>query len=476
MQRLIAILSFILLAVSVWAQAPSPMGLVQTGGAATSPGLQKLVTIDAEDAFLPSILAILASESGYNIVTGPGVNKEERVTVHLKNTPIEQAMNLVVRAAGLSYELVGNSFLVAPAKQLKEEVGQTSYVVELQYSSASEVAKMLSDFNAKVQVDTAGNKLLIITSAKVISEIDRVIKSVDRPSLQIMLEALLIEVAVEDEEQLGIDWSQLSEISTTAIEMGIDPTTNTRVSSLVPPPTRYKELPDEISFYPIDGFLDAGYMARQPTLFQITLDFLMKNNKAEVLANSKIATMNNRAAVLKVVDVIPYILSSGGLGGQVQVLEKEVGIMLQIKPTVNSDGYITTEITPEVSSVFQLVGPQSNIPWVIKRTSTTTLRIKDGQSIVIAGLLGVTAKITKHKLPFLGDIPLIGGLFRHESETIKKTDLIIQVTPHIISGPESGIPIPENIEKSRARFLSDASGASNQDSPKMEFQPAEPGQ
>ncbi|HEX7344683.1 MAG TPA: type II and III secretion system protein, partial [bacterium] len=229
------------------------------------------------------------------------------------------------------------------------------------------------------------------------------------------------------------------------------------------------------SFYPVDGFLDAGSMARQPTLFQITLDFLMKNNKAEVLANSKIATMNNRVAVIKLVDVIPYILSSGGLGGQVQVLEKEVGIMLQIKPTVNTDGYITTEITPEVSSVFQLVGPQNNIPWIIKRTSTTTLRIKDGQSIVIAGLLGVTAKITKHKLPFLGDIPLIGGLFRHEAENIKKTDLIIQVTPRIISGPESGIETPEIIEKAKTKFLSDASGASGQDSPKRESQPAEPG-
>ncbi|HEX7343417.1 MAG TPA: secretin N-terminal domain-containing protein, partial [bacterium] len=196
MQRLIGTLSLIFIAFSATAQMPPPSGVTQTGSPITSPSLQKLVTIDAEDAFLPSILAILASESGYNIVTGPGVNKEERVTVHLKNTPIEQAMNLVVRAAGLSYELVGNSFLVAPAKQLKEEVGQTSYVVELQYSSASEVAKMLDDFNAKVQVDTAGNKLLIITSAKVISEIERVIKAVDRPSLQIMLEALLIEVAV----------------------------------------------------------------------------------------------------------------------------------------------------------------------------------------------------------------------------------------------------------------------------------------
>ena len=482
MQRLIVISSLILCVLCAFAGAQSSSGTTPTGTQTMSPGLQKMVTIDAEDAFLPSILAILAQESGYNIVTGPGVNKEERVSVHLKDTPIEQAMNLVVRAAGLSYELVGNSFLVASADKLKAEVGLTSYVIALQYSSAAEVAKMLQDFNAKVQVDTAGNKLLVITSAKVISEIERVVTAVDRPSLQIMLEATLIEVAVEDEEKLGIDWGKLSEISTTVIEMGNNnleangPISND-VPLLVPPVTRYKELPDQIGFYPVDGFLDAGYMARQPTLFQVTLDFLMKNNKAEVLANSKIATMNNRAAVLKVVDVIPYILSAGGVGGQVQVLEKEVGIMLQIKPTVNTDGYITTEITPEVSSVFQLVGPQSNIPWIVKRTSTTTIRIKDGQSIVIAGLLGVNAKLTQHKFPFLGDIPLIGGLFQHKAENVKKTDLIIQITPKILTGEGSGIEMPEIIEKAKERFLSGVTPDEEKgNGPKLVLEPAKPGQ
>ena len=79
--------------------------------------LQRPVTIDADDAFLPSVLSILAAESGFNIVTGPQVNQEERISIHLKDTPIEQAMNLVVRAAGLSYEIVGKSFLVAPVSR-----------------------------------------------------------------------------------------------------------------------------------------------------------------------------------------------------------------------------------------------------------------------------------------------------------------------------------------------------------------------
>ena len=101
-----------------------------------------LITIHAEDAFLPSILAILAKESGYNIVTDPNVNKQDKVSIHLDEVPIEQAINLVVRAVGLSYEVVGNSFLVADPKKLKEEVGVTSYVITLKYAAAEDVKKL----------------------------------------------------------------------------------------------------------------------------------------------------------------------------------------------------------------------------------------------------------------------------------------------------------------------------------------------
>lgn len=469
MHRIMATLAVIFFASVSVISAQNTGPISPTGTSVQGPNLQKLVTIDAEDAFLPSILAILASESGFNIVTGPGVNKEERVSVHLKDTPIEQAMNLVVRAAGLSYEVVGNSFLVASAKQLKEEVGLTSYVVELQYALASEVKELLQDFNASVQVDETGNKLLIITSPKVIAEIQNVILAVDKPALQIMLEAQLIEVAVEDEEELGIDWAKLSELNTLVVEMGTD---QYGVPTLVPEGTRYLDLPDELNFYPVDGFIDAGYLARQPSVFQVTLDWLMKNNRAEVLANSKIATMNNRPAELKVVDVIPYILSAGGVGGQVQVIREEVGVKLQIKPTVNSDGYITTEITPEVSNVFQIVGTTTNLPWITRRTSTTTVRVKDGQSIIIAGLLGVNSKITQHKFPFLGDIPLIGSLFRHRSEDVKKTDLIIQITPKMLSADEPGMEIPDILKETQQKYISAAMPAdqkTDRTAPKLVF-------
>ena len=93
---------------------------------------------------------------------------------------------------------------------------------------------------------------------------------------------------------------------------------------------------------------------------------LLKNNTAEILANSEVVTLNGHEATISMVDVVPYILSSGGVGGQVQVQREEVGIKLKILPTVNSDGYITTQVTPEVSSIYDFIGPDRNIPWVKK--------------------------------------------------------------------------------------------------------------
>ena len=103
--------------------------------------------------------------------------------------------------------------------------------------------------------------------------------------------------------------------------------------------------------------------------FDLTLDMLLRNNKAEVLADSRLTTINGREANIKLVDIVPYILSSGGVGGQVQVQKEEVGIKLNILPTVNTDGYITVKVEPEVSTIFEFIGPDANIPSCLLYTS-----------------------------------------------------------------------------------------------------------
>jgi hypothetical protein len=170
-------------------------GHLSVQAAAGDPGLATLVSLDADDAFLPKVLAALAERSGYNVVAGPEVNNQQRISIHLKETPVEEAINLVVRAAGLSYEIVGHSFLVSGRENLKQEVGLSPYLVELEYARASEIKGLLKDLSGNIQVDTARNALLISTSPKTIAEVRRIVQTVDRPSKQIMLQTRVIEVS-----------------------------------------------------------------------------------------------------------------------------------------------------------------------------------------------------------------------------------------------------------------------------------------
>ena len=111
---------------------------------------EPLVTIHAEETHLPTVLAILAKESGYNIVTGPLVSKQDKLSIHLDDVPISQAINLVVRAVGLSYEIIDNSILVAREDQLSKEVGINSYVIDLQYANAEEIKELLVEITEQI--------------------------------------------------------------------------------------------------------------------------------------------------------------------------------------------------------------------------------------------------------------------------------------------------------------------------------------
>src|SRR5262245_22749936 len=175
------------------------------------------VSLDADDASLPAVLKILAEKGNLNIVTGPGV-ATGHITIHLKEVPVEQAVNLVVRAAGLAYERIGNSILVAEAKSLSDETGLSSYTIELKYADAAEVQSALSGISEKIQVDRGGNRLIIVTSPRVIAEIQRVVVEMDKPARQVMLEARVVEVSTDGLKKLGIDWDLLNRQGFTFVE------------------------------------------------------------------------------------------------------------------------------------------------------------------------------------------------------------------------------------------------------------------
>ena len=128
---------------------------------------------------------------------------------------------MIVRASGLSYEIQGNSILIANADRLNSDVGISSHVIPLKYANAEDVVGLLANITEKITVDKAGNNLLVTVSPKKLAEIQTIIKEVDKPAIQIMLEAKLIEVALSNEEKEGIDWAKLSELTTIIAESGV---------------------------------------------------------------------------------------------------------------------------------------------------------------------------------------------------------------------------------------------------------------
>ena len=145
------------------------------------------ITIHAVESSLPNVLSILADESGFNIVTGPKVNSSEKITIHLEDVPIDQAIDMVVRASGLSYEIVGNSILVAKAERLNSDVGTVPHIISLKYANAGEVASLLRNITDKITLDKSGNNLLVNASPKKIAEIQSIINEVDKNTDVIVL-------------------------------------------------------------------------------------------------------------------------------------------------------------------------------------------------------------------------------------------------------------------------------------------------
>jgi type IV pilus secretin PilQ/predicted competence protein len=395
--------------------------VLATGAATAAPPPQQLVTLDAEDTYLPSVLKILAEKGNLNIITGPGVTSG-KLSIHMKDVPIDQAVNLVVRAAGLAYERIGNSILVADAKSLRDETGLSSYVIELKYADALEVKAALKSLTDQIQVDPGGNRLIIVTSPRVISEIEEVVRAMDVPVQQVMLEARIVEVSTDDTKRLGVDWDLLTHQGTIIVEGN-------------PGTSEPDALPEQL------GYVKAGdrpLLYRQQHAFQAQLDLLISEGHARLLANPKIATLNGRPASMLIGTRIPFlvtgVISSGGGAAQSQLVEREeVGIKLSITPIINTDGFITTVIQPEVSSVIGYKGPGDELPVVSARRATTTVRLRDGSSVIIGGLLSEEKTTSVSKLPILGQIPVLGLLFQHHVVGSTKKDLVIEVTPHIMA-------------------------------------------
>jgi type IV pilus assembly protein PilQ len=406
--------------------------------------LDNKINLDATDGKVSNIIATMAQMSDCNIVLAMTSDEKDadsaadkKITIHLKDVPIEQALSLVVKSVGLSYRLIGEkTFIVGEKDKIDEEIGERTYVIHLNYVEAKKVVDAMESMPGIFSEIEGQNALVVRANPETYAEIIKKIEEIDVPQKQIEIRARLIEVHVTEAEKYGIDWQRLNRLTTILAE---DPVNANGVGL----PYGYTDdtgatphgsledmgiLPEDQYYQKLDGFNDIGHFSRQLTAFDITLDFLLENNAAELLTDTHITALNGEEGYIHIGEVVPYVVRDED--DEVQVEREEVGIMLRVRPNVNRDNQITTTIEPEVSSVTELV--QGRIPRTKVRKITSTVTVPNGQRILVGGLLSTNIITTNSNLPFFSKIPYIGGLFKHKNVSMEKTDLIIEVTPRIV--------------------------------------------
>lgn len=409
--------------------------------------LNKKISLDARDASVSSIITTMARLSSCNIVLAMGsIEKEDeaeepKITIHIQDVPIEQALALVVKSIGLSYRLIGEkTFIVGEKGRIEEEIGERSYIVNLNYVDVDKVVNALSIMPGEAVPIVGQNAILLRANPETFSEISKRIEEIDIPQKQIEIRARLIEISISEAQKYGVDWSKINRLTTILAEDPVAPngaglpynftdeTGDLAYGDVVP----LGELPEDQYFQRMGDLKDAFHFSRQLYAFDITIDWLLQNNAAQLLTDTRITALNGEEAVIHIGEIIPFVVEN--YDKQIQVQREEVGIKLRVKPNVNKDGQITTQIEPEVSSVIELVG--GYVPRMKVRKITSTVIVPNGKKIIVGGLLNSNIVTNTNKVPFLGDLPFIGKLFQHKYNTVENTDLIIEITPHVVTADD----------------------------------------
>ncbi len=432
----------------------------------TSDNFKTPISLTSIDQSVALVLDALAERAGVNLVQSEETIGK-KVTLTLNDIPIKDALDLVVRATDLSYQIIENSIIVATQKKIDREIGLNTAVFDLQYVDAKTAKSMLADISKMVQVDELGNRLIYQASPKVAKEIEKVLVRVDRPLQQVLFKARIKEVGNDREERYGIEWGNINNYSTTIREgayqdwgtwSGDAVNGYTFTYDATNPPIRNIGGDYGGDYYP---FPMSPYYENETTSglntvwhrvvsqeYTLSVDFKNLDNDAIVLAEPEIATLNNKEAYVHIGDIVPYTISTVSQGTTTQSVQKEeVGVKLRVKPIINEENDITVRLEAEVSSIYGWVGPNSEIPWVKTRKADTTVRVRDGQTIRIGGMLLENETFTVNKLPLLGDIPFLGYIFQHQVKTKSTTNLIIEVTPYIMIDGEVVLDEDEDFEE-----------------------------
>lgn len=330
-----------------------------------------------------------------------------------QQTVIEEAIK-----PGLFVETVTLKFL--DAKNLKEAIGGMSS----KYGSIS--------------IDGKSNSLIICDTNDVLEMILAEVRKADKTPRQIMIEAVILDVQLDDEEEIGVNWDLLSN---ERYDLSYRQKLGSRLSSTA---ESAATIGDTTAFNTA-GIAGAagGYLAVISGTVRNTIHLLQNKKDVEILASPKVMVVSGETASFETVTELPYReVTETSMGGELASTDfKRVGIKLNVTATLTDDNYILLTVTPEQNVNTGEFGTDSDIPIIDTRTVTTTLLLKDGELIVISGLRKKETTNQVSQIPLLGDLPLVGALFRNTQKVVKNSELLVLLSPHIYKGE----PVPDDV-------------------------------
>jgi type II secretory pathway component GspD/PulD (secretin) len=282
------------------------------------------------------------------------------------------------------------------------------------------IKTMVTDANISLSMDDRLGVLIVEGSDEAIAQVRDLLAELDKPMKQVMLDVKVVDLTENGTKSLGVTWGAPNAPGAFSTTFGeIVPPVGAAAGSITN---------DQLDVAQLAG-LAIGPFARTPFIIQTTLAFLITNGEAKILASPRVATQSGSEAEIHIGDKFPIVFYDPR-AGQFQVTYVNIGVTMTVSPEVKGDGYIVAKVEPTVSNLVDLVNNQ--YPRTTERSITSTMRVKDGDTIVLGGLISENQRHSVSKIPLLGDLPIFGPLFRSITDSADRNEVILMMTPHIM--------------------------------------------
>lgn len=411
------------------------------------------ISLNFQDIPIRTVLQIIADHNGFNLVTSDSV--AGNVTLRLDGIPWDQALDIVLRVKGLDRRMEGNILMVAPTEELasreareleaRQQVEQLeplfSDFLQINYAKAADLAGLLSNKDAtllssrgSVVVDERTNTILIKDTARNIESVRRLIERLDIPVRQVLIESRIVTVNDNVTDELGIRWGFSDQQSSSGGNRGVSGNAsganNISTGNLPALDDRWNvNLPVSNPAGSI-----AFHVARlaDGTLLDLELSALEQENKGEVIASPRITTSNQKEARIEQGVEIPYVQAASS--GATTVEFKKAVLSLTVTPQITPDNKIILDLVITQNTRGETVQTPTGPATAIDTQQIMTQVLADnGETIVLGGIYQQQIVSTVSKVPLLGDIPYLGVMFRNKRELNEKSELLIFVTPRILT-------------------------------------------